>query len=127
MENRKTVLVRYHFSSFNGACIYDLASGRKLTKLSLSLSLAQLSPSLFYYYFAFSYFSGCCGPENVRVVSGDSKNKRTMAEKVLTLNQKEIIGSYWLGTYFILNLGCKQTFVNTHMAQYRSRATKKFR
>ena len=46
MENRKTVLVRYQFSSFNGACIYDLASGRKLTKLSLSLSLAQLSPIL---------------------------------------------------------------------------------
>ena len=68
----------------------------------------------------------------MRVVSGDSENKRTMAEKVLTLNQKEIIGSYWLDTYFILNLGCKQTFagirlVNTHMAQYRSRATKQFR
>jgi hypothetical protein len=44
MENRKTVLLRYPFSSFNGAGIYYLASGRKLTKLSL----AQLSPCLFF-------------------------------------------------------------------------------
>jgi hypothetical protein len=39
-------------TSFNGNGIYDLPSARKLTKLSLSLSLAQLSPSLFLIFIA---------------------------------------------------------------------------
>ena len=77
----------------------------------------------------------------MRIEYSDQYNSDTSAEKLLTIDDKEVWDgantNYWiLPNYstgiFILNLGCKQKFsgirlVNTHNAEHKTRATKKFR
>ena len=88
-----------------------------------------------------------CGPKDVTVMHGDKYNERVPVENVLTRAEKELPDkdddasvfkqNYWLGpnrspASFVLNLGCRVTFIgvkiiNTHNRWYKDRATKQFK
>ena len=86
-----------------------------------------------------------CGPEAVKVVSGDSYDQRFVVENLLTQDAKETPDApdvtsktnYWLTKHgfagsFVLDLGCEQTFqavklINTHNRWAKDRAAKQFK
>ena len=90
-----------------------------------------------------------CGPEAVKVVSGDSYDQRFVVENLLKQDAKEtpdVPGAadaytaktnYWLakggfGGSFVLDLGCEQTFqavklINVHNRWAKNMAAKQFK
>ena len=82
-----------------------------------------------------------CGPEDVSIAYSDQYNSDTSAEKLLTVEDGEVWDgantNYWILPNYstgilILNFACKQKFSrirlgNTHNAEHKTRATKKFR
>ena len=86
-----------------------------------------------------------CGPEAVKVVSGDFRDQRFVVENILTQDAKETPAhpdntnktNYWLAKNqfrggFVLDLGCEQTFqavklINTHNRWCKCIAAKQFK